>query len=123
MVRLSGLAFFAGLALAGSSALAQSKFDGSWSVLIITTQNASGQCDQGYRYPLSIENGRVRYRAEGGPGFTISGRVDNAGGVRVSISRGQDRVDASGRLAQKQGSGTWKASRGCSGRWRAERRG
>jgi hypothetical protein len=106
--------------LAGGPALAQQPFDGRWSVEIVTE---SGTCDRVYRYPVVVENGRIRY---GGPeGFQVSGRIAANGDVQGSIARGQDRADVRGRVSGNTGSGTWRASgaRNCSGRWSAEKRG
>ncbi len=94
-------------------------YDGAWSVLIVTQQ---GQCDRAYRYPLTIRNGVVSYG--GNAGFSVSGRVEGSGAVRVSVSRGNQGADGTGRLSGKYGTGTWKApSGGCSGTWKAEKRG
>jgi hypothetical protein len=57
-------------------------FDGNWSVQVLTDR---GDCDRAYRYPVTIQNGRVRY---GGPeALKISGQV--GGAVRGSILPGQ----------------------------------
>lgn len=103
----------------GTPAVAQSAFDGSWSVQLRTE---SGPCDPAYRYPITIEGGQVRYA--GTAGFDVSGRVDAKGTVNVSVGSGQDRANAAGRLKGAAGTGKWTApSRECSGRWRAEKRG
>ncbi len=101
-------------------AFARSPHDGFWSVVIITD---SGSCDRAYRYNLNVQNGRVSYA--GDASFDVQGRVTGNGHVRVSVSRGAQRADGSGRLARNFGNGTWrgKASSGeCAGRWTAERR-
>jgi len=93
-------------------------FDGNWSVQVLTDR---GDCDRAYRYPVIIQNGRVRY---GGPeALKISGQV--GGAVRGSIARGPDRAYVTGRLGGPFGQGTWTTSgnRPCSGRWNAEKRG
>jgi hypothetical protein len=106
--------------LSGGGALAAANpFDGNWSVQVVTEK---GECDRAYRYPIVVENGRARY---GGPeSFDVSGSISPKGAVRVSISRGQDRADASGSAEGKWGSGSWKTSgsRACSGTWNAEKR-
>jgi hypothetical protein len=96
------------------------QFDGNWSVEVITER---GGCDRAYRYGIVIERGQARYA--GGTDFTVSGRVQPSGAVRGSISRGADRADVVGRLADGSGSGTWTTAgaRVCGGRWNAERRG
>jgi hypothetical protein len=103
---------------------APSRFDGIWSVLIVTE---AGECDRAYRYRLRISNGTVRY--EGDPGtieIDVEGKVQDSGRISVSVSRGQQRADGSGRISQERGTGTWKGTSGtasCSGRWEAEKRG
>jgi hypothetical protein len=122
-MRLSALAVIWGglILLAGlSGAEAQQKFDGSWSVLVLTER---GDCDRAYRYPVAIERGRVRYA--GNAPFNISGQVAANGRVQGSIASSQGRADVSGRLSGGSGAGTWVVSgaRNCSGTWSAERRG
>jgi hypothetical protein len=107
--------------LASGAAQAQAaKFDGRWSVEVVTEK---GECGV-YRWPVIVERGRVRY---GGPeNFTVTGAVAANGRVSGAIVRGQDRAVVTGRLSDGQGGGTWTASgssRNCSGRWNAERRG
>ncbi len=101
-------------------AAAQQQFNGRWSVEVVTEQ---GACDRAYRYPVAIENGRIRYA--GSEGFNVAGTVNARGAVRTSISSGQLRADITGRLAGSAGTGTWaiSGSRSCSGYWRAERQG
>jgi len=100
-------------------------FDGAWSVLI---QTESGDCDRAYRYPVRVQNGRVVYNPDPGFGgsFTISGRVDRAGRVEVSVRRGDQAAFGRGRLEGDSGTGTWSGSspsNRCAGSWTAERRG
>jgi hypothetical protein len=101
-------------------ATAASPFDGRWSVVIQTDR---GNCDQAYRYGLSIVNGNVTYA--GDSSFDVRGHVANNGAVHVRVSRGATYADGHGRLSQDSGSGQWQgAGTGlCSGRWFAERRG
>ena len=115
-----------GCAVAGSAVLlavpAQAqvqRFDGNWSVEIITDQ---GDCDRAYRYAVRIDDGRVRY---GGPeAFEVTGQVRANGAVTGAIARGNNRATVTGRLRGGVGSGTWRASgsRECAGRWNAEKR-
>jgi hypothetical protein len=96
------------------------RFDGNWSVEVVTQQ---GACDRAYRYSVIIQNGQARY---GGPEqFKVNGRVQPNGSVSASISRGQDRANVTGRLSGSNGTGTWSTSGGrvCSGNWNAEKRG
>ena len=94
-------------------------FDGTWSVLIITQK---GDCDAAYRYEIAVDGGRVSY-PDGG--FSVSGPVSGSGGVNVSIKRGDQGANASGRLSGSRGSGTWSgksSTTACSGRWEASKR-
>jgi len=119
----AALAVILPLAAAAGSAPAQSaaKFDGNWSVVVITEK---GDCDRAYRYPVEVVNGNLRYASEAG--ISITGKVDNGGRLKATISRGQQRADGTGRLSASGGSGVWSGSdsvKQCSGRWEAERRG
>ncbi len=96
-------------------------FDGLWSVLIITEQ---GTCDRGYRYAVRIKNGSVGHADPSNSSFRIAGRVNAGGGINVSVARGTQSANGSGRISRNGGSGRWKSSKGeCSGVWQAERRG
>lgn len=122
--RLFALAAFAAAALTAAivlagSAKAGAAFDGAWKVTIITQ---SGNCDPAYSYPVKVEGGRVSYSGDGS--FDISGQVGDAGAVNVSISLGDQKASASGKLAANSGSGQWSgksSSAVCSGRWEARR--
>lgn len=104
---------------AASAAVAGKAYDGQWSVLVITE---SGNCDRAYRYPVKITDGKVGH-ADPSSSFNISGSVANSGAVKVSVSRGQQRADGTGRLSATSGGGKWKASSGeCAGEWTAEKR-
>jgi hypothetical protein len=99
---------------------AQSNFDGSWSILIITDQ---GECDRAYRYGIRIVRGQIVY--DGEAGVTFTGQVERNGRVTAAVRRGQQSATASGRLANGSGNGTWKGlsnTGACSGTWEAERR-
>lgn len=115
------LAALAGSALLSAPAHAQtpSKYDGRWSVLIVTEH---GNCDRAYRYPLIIANGHVLYG--GKKNFTVSGMVQKDGTVDVGVYQGQYGAQGSGRLSGKYGVGKWAApAGGCWGRWQADKRG
>lgn len=102
-----------------TSAEAQSRFDGAWSVLIITD---AGDCDRAYRYGVQIVRGRVLY--EGG-GVDLQGRVSSNGRATVTIQQGNRYAIGTGRLSRDRGNGTWRGTSPtgkCSGRWQAERR-
>jgi hypothetical protein len=86
----------------GGVARARTGLDGIWSVSIITD---SGACDRAYRFPLRIANGRV-YQREGVLSFNISGHVQPNGRVVVTVGRGGQRADATGRLSGQRGQGS-----------------
>jgi hypothetical protein len=101
-------------------AAARMSFDGLWSVLIVTER---GDCDRGYRYPIAIVNGRVQHAPnEGDQSFIIAGRVSAGGAVNVSVRRGDQAAEGSGRLSLSNGEGRWRSA-SCAGYWQAERRG
>jgi len=115
---ISMLAVAAALTVA-PHASARTIYDGRWSVLIITDK---GACDRGYRYGFDIRDGVVQYD---GDVVNLTGRVAANGAVRVTVSRGNQSANGSGRLSRNFGRGTWKGSATgemCSGRWEAERR-
>jgi hypothetical protein len=98
-----------------------SSFDGAWSVIIITD---AGSCDRSSRYGVQIVGGQVL--AGGGSGVAMSGRVDPAGRVIVSLRSGESVANGSGRLSGSSGSGRWQGVSGnsrCAGRWQAQRGG
>lgn len=104
---------------ASPSAVANTRFDGAWSVLIVTDQ---GTCDRAYRYALRIADGRVYYDD---PSFSVSGGVDGAGRVQVGLSAGGQSANGYGRLSGNYGEGSWSghsSTSQCSGHWQAERR-
>ena len=115
--------FLAGMSPAAAAprqAAPPDRFDGTWSVEIITE---TGSCDRAYRYPVRIENGRARFI---GTAFVGEGGVTRNGAIRGSISNGAATADVRGRLDRNGfGTGTWVASGAlsCRGHWNAERRG
>ena len=117
-----GAAAFAATGTAQArSSQARSSYDGLWSVLIITEQ---GTCDRGYRYALRIAQDRVTHADPSSSSFVVNGRVTGAGHIRVSVARGDQSANATGRLSRNAGTGRWRSSNGeCSGIWTAERRG
>jgi hypothetical protein len=93
-------------------------FDGAWSVLIVTEK---GTCDRAYRYPIKIAHGTVDYA--GSASFTVTGKVGSNGAVTVTVSRGNQSANGTGRMSTTDGSGRWQTAGGeCSGTWSAERR-
>jgi len=113
---LGALIAAAAIVAAGTAPSAAPRYDGMWSVSIVTEK---GDCDRGYRYPIRISNGVL---ANGGSDpFTISGRVARSGAVTVKVSHGDKSASGSGRLAGDSGEGSWQGG-SCSGTWTAERR-
>jgi hypothetical protein len=100
------------------------RFDGRWSVVIITD---AGTCDRAYRYGVQIDAGRVFYNSgAGGPDIAISGQVDPRVRVSVSVRSGESVAYGNGRLSGSTGGGTWQGTsdnQSCSGRWQAQREG
>jgi hypothetical protein len=104
------------LAASATSNAAAPRFDGMWSVSIVTEK---GDCDRGYRYPIRISHGTL---VNGGDDpFTISGKVLPTGAITVTVSHGDKSATGSGRLAGDGGEGVWQGG-SCSGTWSAERR-
>lgn len=113
--------FLALISITGAPAQAVApSYDGNWSVLVVTER---GTCDRAYRYAVRVAHGQVRY--SGDAQVSLGGTVTPEGTVRVSIRRGQQGANGSGRLSEESGAGTWHgvgSNGSCSGRWEAERR-
>ena len=110
------------LALAGLSAGSAlgATYDGNWRVTIVTEK---GDCDRAYGYSVAIDNGKVRY--VGDASINMSGSVSGNGALKVSVGKGSQRADGSGKLGANSGSGTWRGVAGsgsCAGTWTAEKR-
>lgn len=116
-IRLSAAAIVgASVTLAATASFAVPRYDGIWSVSIVTKK---GDCIASYRYPMRIANGVL---ANGGDfAIDVSGKVAANGAVTVIVSHGDTRAAGSGRLAVNAGGGSWKTT-SCSGSWTAERR-
>ena len=110
-------AFGLGLALVGSAAASPQKgFNGTWSVRLVTE---AGSCDTSYSTTVAIQDGQVR--AVSGSA-SVSGGIGSDGSVALGIQRSIASGQASGRLAARSGSGTWRvAMMGCTGSWTAQR--
>jgi hypothetical protein len=89
-------------------------YDGSWDVEI-ASQNAG--CGNGATISIGIRNGQV---ASTNPQMAASGRVADAGNIRVTLASGMKRATGFGRLTATSGSGTWRGAM-CSGTWTAHR--
>jgi type 1 fimbria pilin len=109
-----GTVFFV-LAVSAASAapaMAQTPYDGLWSVTIVTK---TGSCEPSARSTLTVADGKIS-----AAGADVSGSIGREGIVRVSINGAY----ANGQLSGNTGSGKWNgASAGipCSGRWEASR--
>jgi hypothetical protein len=115
-----GLALAMSAVSVTSEALARTRFDGLWSVAIVTQR---GNCDRSYRYPVAIANGVVQQAEQGDASVAIIGRVAGNGAVAVSVRRGDQFARGSGRLSTVGGQGQWLSpTSGCAGYWVAERR-
>ena len=116
---LAAVALVAAYAPAPAVAAAGTNFDGSWSVLIMTS---SGPCDQSYRFGLSIRNGDILYN--GSAPVNLNGRVSGNGSLRVHVSAGAQSANGAGRLSRDYGRGHWRGSSAsdvCAGSWTAQR--
>src|SRR5438477_8862435 len=89
----AALAILAATVPASAPASARSNFDGTWSVLIVTQK---GTCDRAYRYPVKINNGSVGYAGEAS--FTVCGSVGDKGEVTVTVARGSQSANGTGRM-------------------------
>jgi len=97
-----------------SPALAQSPYDGLWTVTIITN---TGSCEPTASSTLTVTDGKIS-----APGTDVTGSIGHEGLVKVSINGAY----ANGQITGNSGSGKWNgASAGipCSGRWHASRQG
>ena len=103
---------FAALAFATPTLAAT--FDGDWNVQIASSNAA---CPSGASVSIEINNGQV---ASNSAAVTASGRVAEAGNIRVTLASGMKRAVGSGVLNGTSGSGTWRAAL-CSGTWTAQR--
>jgi hypothetical protein len=103
------------IAITGTASHAASRFDGAWSVSVITSR---GDCAASYRYPMVITNGVV---GNGGSAdVVVRGNVAPSGAVRVVVSQGNTAAAGYGRLFGAVGRGSWRGA-SCSGSWTAER--
>jgi hypothetical protein len=110
-------ALVAATAFTSTSSFAAPRYDGLWSVSIVTEK---GDCDRGYRYPIRISNGQLANA--GDTAFAISGKVGETGAITVTVAAAGKSATGSGHLAGDMGGGHWSGG-ACSGSWTAERRG
>jgi hypothetical protein len=84
------------LTFATTAGFAMPRYDGLWSVSIVTTK---GDCIASYRYPMRIANGLL---VNGGDiAVDVAGRVGGDGLVTVILSHGDTRASGFGRFAAK----------------------
>lgn len=100
--------------LATTTPSAAATFDGDWNVQIASSNAA---CSSGASVSIGINNGQI---ASHNAAVTASGRVAEAGAIRVTLASGMKRAVGSGVLTGTSGSGTWRAAL-CSGTWTAQR--
>jgi hypothetical protein len=117
-IALANVFAFLVAAASANVATAQTVYDGSWRLSIMTVR---GACDPAYHFPVEIINGIVT-----SPGLNrFRGRVTRGGRVNVSVTVGNKYAVGSGRLFPASGRGRWAGYSGdsrCSGHWIVERR-
>jgi hypothetical protein len=106
------------LVLSGTTALAQQQFDGRWS---IQASPENGACKRARRFAVIVQDGTVGSATS--RGTHTSGGLDPSGRVQGSVVRNKTKVDITGSLSGRTGSGTWVVAGrlNCSGRWSAEK--
>jgi hypothetical protein len=112
--RIGSLFLVSAVTLATSVAplMAQTPYDGLWSVTVVTK---SGSCEPETRSTLTISDGKIS-----AVGADVTGSIGREGAVKVSIGGAY----ANGQLSGNAGSGKWNGASGgipCSGRWEASR--
>jgi hypothetical protein len=115
---LAALTLGAGILAVNTQASAEApNFNGTWTVQLVTEAGVCGS----YSHTVAIQDGQVRLASEGGSA-SITGRIGSDGSIGLAVQQGPASGSASGRLRSTSGSGTWKVSAMCSGRWAAQRR-
>jgi hypothetical protein len=107
-------------AQAQSPLAARDRFDGRWSVVVMTR---GGTCAPSYRYQVEIINGVVT-PGPGAPAASVAGRVTPRGQVSVSVRQGDEVGLGTGRLTGNVGEGQWSGrspNQTCTGYWQAQR--
>jgi hypothetical protein len=111
------LAVFGSLALVAATvqapAVAQTDFDGYWSVEVVTVD---GKCIP-RTIVLEVRDGEVSFA---GFGATAEGAIGSNGRLRASIIRGENVIKAKGSLDGELGKGSWNSTK-CAGHWTARR--
>jgi hypothetical protein len=103
-----------------TTGMAQSQFDGRWSVHAIPEK---GGCRRAHYYKVVVEDGVARNAASRRTSDKVTGGLEPSGRVRASLQRREGLIDVTGNLAGQSGSGHWTiAGRiDCSGRWTASK--
>lgn len=83
-----------------------------------------GECERLYRYYVVVDGEAVRLRAMMGETSEAPvGALRKDGRIDVTLGQADDPVSVKGQLGAAAGGGRWVApSRGCAGRWSAEKR-
>jgi hypothetical protein len=115
---LAGIGLMGILVSGGSTAWAQQRFDGKWTIEAIPGR---GACTRVHHYAVIVENGTIRSSTR--RRVTIRGGLDPSGRIQGSAERNKTKVEVNGSLSGRSGSGQWAAQGrlNCSGQWRAER--
>src|SRR5690348_4873315 len=95
---VAGLALGLGALWSGSAFAEPAKFDGSWSVSLVSS---GGLCGSGTSSILMVQGGRVR---AGGAGVSVSGQVGPSGSVSLALQENGVQGTASGKLSGASGS-------------------
>ena len=117
---LLSLVLAAPLIPVSTTGIAQSQFDGRWSVRAIPEKCA---CRRAHDYTVVVENGVPRNAVSRRTTDRATGGLEPEGHVRVTLQRDRAQVAITGKLAGRSGSGTWTlaGSMACSGRWTASK--
>ena len=109
------------LTLINEAAVAQQQFDGHWNVAAVPEK---GACHRIHRYAVVIENGSIRNASSRRMRVNIAGGLEASRRIRGSLQRNKTRVDVTGSLSGRSGSGDWTTAGRvtCLGRWTAEKR-
>lgn len=93
------------------------RFDGTWRV---RTSAEDGRCAKNYDFKVAVKGGTVTYA--GYWPVKATGGISRAGGVRMTITHGRDKVVATGLAQGDEASGHWSSPHPkCAGGWTARR--
>ncbi len=118
---LIGFVLAVSIASISNTTFAQQSFDGRWTIEAIPEK---GSCKRAHQYAVVIENGTIRNSSSRSMKANIAGGLEAGGRVRGSVQRHRTRVDVTGSLSERSGTGAWTTAGrvNCSGRWNAEKR-